>query len=565
MYHNGIALALFAPRRYTHKLYKGTDINMVKDEVKDEVEPKDEKPVETPADKPDQKTDNKDEESKVGVDETKDEESKVDTDEPEDDVLKSDDEGTEIEPELSNEFRLPTAGEQHPLNHKSTKKVIVGVLIVVVLAIIGAGALWLTHDTPVSTNDSEIIYTQGAAVTAVEGEVEYNTGNGWNLVESGTNLQEGDSLRTLDASRAIITLDEGSAIRLDGDTVVTLTKLTAEQVIVDNESGQVYTRVVPSTTRVFVVTIGDQSYEAKGTAYMTINQEDEKGVEVYQSKVDVKDKAEVSEGEAYFTSTKDAAKKEKVAKLDLKKLAEDDFLNWNKAKDESNSEFADKLGFIKDLGKKEEPKPDPTPAPEPTPGASVGISLNGSQGTDGVNLNWSVEGLSATDGFKVVYAVNDNTPTYGENSASYQKAGTYSTVLGVIDGNTYFIRVCIYNDGTCTNYSNTIQVTAPIIAVDIGTTTAAIDGANLTWSYTGTAPFGFKIVWNTSGNPTYPTSGDNSGYKYLSSPQSSSLNLADKITASGTYFVKVCKYNKNLSANPNKCLAYSEEVTYTAP
>lgn len=523
---------------------------MADEETKDTVEPKEEKPVEAEAQKPEQKTE--DSETKTTDEKPKDEESSD---------IKTD--IGVIEPELTNEFKLPSAGEQHPINRRSMKKVLIGALIVFVLAILGAAALWATHDTPVSQSDSEIVYTQGAAITAVEGNVEFNAGQGWNLAESGTELKEGYSLRTLDASRAVITLDEGSAIRLDSDTVVTLTKLTAEQVIIDNESGQVYTRVVPSTTRVFVVTIGDQSYEAKGTAYMTINQEDEKGVEVYQSKVDVKDKAEVGEGEAYFTNTKDAAKKEKVAKLDLKKLAEDDFLNWNKAKDESNSEFADKLGFIKDLGKKEEPKPDPTP--EPTPGATVGILLNGSKGTDGVNLDWSVEGLSATDGFKVVYAVNDNTPTYGENTASHQKAGTYSTVLGVIDGNTYFIRVCVYNDGTCTNYSNTIQVTAPIIAVDIGTTTAAIDGPNLTWSYTGTAPFGFKIVWNTSGDPTYPTTGDNSGYKYLSSPQSSSFNLADKITTSGVYSVKVCKYNKNLSANPNKCVAYSDELIYNAP
>lgn len=520
---------------------------MADDETKDAVEPKEEKTAEAPVEAPENKEDtNKDE-----PEEKESTSSEKDDSEPQ----KSE---TEIEPELTNEFKLPSANEQHPLAHKSMKKVLIGVVVVIVLAIFAAGALWLTHDDPVSTNDAEIVYTQGAAVTAVEGDVEFNAGEGWNEVTSGTDLKEGYSLRTLDASRAIITLDEGSAVRLDGNTVVTLTKLTAEEVIVDNESGQVYTRVVPSTTRMFVVTIGDQSYEAKGTAYKTVNQEDEKGVEVYHSKVDVKEKVEVSEGETYFTNTKDEAKKDKVAKLDLEKLADDDFLNWNKIKDENNSNFADKLGFIKDLGKKEEPEPEP----EPTPGTPAGISLSGSKGSKGINVSWTVNGVNESDGFKVVYDKSDTSPTYGENSAKYMSPGTYSTLLDLTDGKAYNILVCAYRAqaGSCDNYSNLVTVTAPLIQkapVLDGTINLQISGNVIGWNLVGgNAPHGFKVLMSKSENPDYSDK-----IKYLTSTQ---YELpTNEMDASTTYYIKVCKYTNGTESEP--CVDYSNQVKYDNP
>ena len=530
---------------------------MAEEEKKEKVEAKEEPTKDTPPETP------KEEKTQDKKDEAKKSETSEEVDEKAKDVAKE-----EIVPELTNEYKLPGANENKPLNHKSFKKVLIGAAIVLLLAIVGAGALWMTHDDPVSEQESEIVYYQGSAVTAVEGEAEYNSGGEWMAVEQGTQLEEGSSLRTLSGSRAILTLDEGSAIRLDNETTITITKLTADEVVIENVKGQVYTRVVPSETRVFVVTVGEQDYQAVGTAYKTVNYEEEKGVEVYHSKVDVKEKTEVSEGETYFTTTKDEAKKEKVAKLNLEDLEGDDFLSWNKAKDEAEAEFADKLGFIKDLGKEEE-KEEEEPAPAPTnPSTPIGITLSGSKGSEGINLSWSVNGVSITEGYKVVYDIKDNTPSYGENSAAYQSPEKTSTVLSVVDGNTYYIRICAYRgSGGCDSYSNTIQVTAPLKAIEAGSVTASLASPVISWTFTGTAPWGFKVVWNTSGSPTYPASGDNAGSRLVSG---TSLNLDDKITAkdeypSGTYKVRVCKYNKNLSANPNQCVDYSNEVEFEKP
>lgn len=490
-------------------------------------------------------------------DDSKKSESSDDVDEKAKDVAKD-----EIIPELTNEYKLPGAGENKPINHKSFKKVLIGAVIVLVLALIGAGALWMTHDDPVSESNSEIVYYQGSAVTAVEGNVEFNTGTGWNVVEQGTQLEEGHSLRTLSGSRAVITLDEGSAVRLDSDSVVTITKLTGDEVIIDNVDGQVYARVVPSETRVFTVTVSDQAYEALGTAYKTVNEDEEKGVEVYHSKVDVKEKSEVNEGETYFTLSKDESKNGKVAKLDLEKLKDDDFINWNKAKDEADDEFADKLGILKDLNEEEEKEEETPPT---SSDAAIGISAAGSKGGEGINVSWSVNGVSTTDGFKVVYDKSTSTPTYGTHSAQYVAAGQYSTVLDLTNGKTYYIRVCAYRPdaGSCDSYSNTITVTAPVVEKDPvvnGAVTLSKNGdSGLAWSFEGTAPHGFKVVMNQSGNPTYPSDSIAfvSGTQYEIKPDKLGL------VSGQTYKFSVCKYTDG--TENDKCVDYSNEVEYTTP
>src|SRR5690606_5139035 len=59
----------------------------------------------------------------------------------------------------------------------------------------------------------------GIAVTVVEGTVEYMKGESdWQDLVATTSLGEGDSVRTGNESRLVLTLDDGSAIRLDANT-----------------------------------------------------------------------------------------------------------------------------------------------------------------------------------------------------------------------------------------------------------------------------------------------------------------------------------------------------------
>lgn len=515
---------------------------MADKEAEEKVEEKPESTEETPKE-------TLQETPKEAEDESKKLESAGEVDEKAKDITKD-----EIIPELTNEYKLPGAGENRPINHKSFKKVLIGAVIVLILALVGAGALWMTHDDPVSDSNSEVIYYQGSAVTAVEGDVEFNSGSGWNAAEQGTQLEEGYSLRTLGNSRAVITLDEGSAVRLDSDSVVTITKLTADEVVIDNASGHVYARVVPSETRVFSVTVDGQAYAALGTAFQTVNEKEEKGVEVYHSKVDVKNKTEVNAGEAYFTLSKDEARNGKVTKLDLEKLKSDDFINWNKTKDEANDEFANELGILKDLKDGKEEKEETTPPP--TNDSTRGISVSATKVDDGIKVTWSVDGISITEGFKVTYSKSDTTPTYGENSAQYVSPDKTSTVLGLYDGKSYFIRVCAYRgDKQCDSYSKTVSATAPQKEVTRGDMTASLgsDGYTLNWSYTGEATFGYKVNWSTTDSPQYGADGTTS--KLVT--WGTSLNLNEIITETGIYYVSVCAYTGS------GCVDYSADVEFT--
>lgn len=464
-------------------------------------------------------------------------------------------------------------GDNAETSNKAKWLVFGSVIVVVVLLLVG-GAWWLLRnnqftDSSYVVDQSNTIYSQGAAITLIEGTVEINTGDGWNSTTSGVSLSQGDQLRTAKDSRAIVTLDEGSAIRLDASSSIAFMTLNVGDVLIDNMSGYVYTRVVPSETRTFVVTVDTAPYRALGTAYMTVNEADKKGVEVYESTVTTKDSSggdqEVSQGEAFYSKDKDPSDVDNVKKLDFNKLKSNTFLKWNKQQDEKNEEFAKRLGVLskideptaqKEDNKEEAVEQDDSVAAEPT--TTGGISAWGAKADGGIKVSWSVSGVDTSNGYKVTYSKTDTTPSYGENSAQYVAAGSSSVVLGLKDGKTWHIRVCAYRgDGKCDSYSNTVSVTAPYVElakVTRGTMTVSRDGTTLSWSYSGKAIYGYKVVWNTSGEPTYPTSGNQSGAKYLSSKYSSSMNLAEAITKPGEYYLRVCAYTNGTQAEA--CVDY---------
>ena len=479
---------------------------------------------------------------------------------------------SEEQSNVSDTFQRPTHGE-HPLDASKKKSrfslskrtsILAGALVAV-LALAGAVYVFGGSDSTVNENSepqaaeevSQKIYPQGAAVTDVLGTVEYNVGEGWLEVEPGTTIEETHQLRTGEDSRAVVTLDDGSAIRLNSDSLVTFSELTTASVVVDNESGQVYSRVSASDTRVFSVSVGEDSYQALGTAYRTVNEKDTKGVEVFHSKVKTEDsekkEKEVGEGESFFTKHSDEEQVDKVAKLDLEDLKDDDFLKWNKEKDEDEKEYKDKLGFIKDIDEPKEKDEEPADTSKPT-----GISAWGAKADEGVKVTWSVNGVNTSNGFKVVYSKKDSTPTYGEDSSKYVGAGESSKVIGLTDGNKWYFRVCAYNgEGGCSNYSNAFSVTAPKVEkepVTEGTMSVELDGDVLAWEFSGKAPHGYKVVWNTEGTPAY---GEDSS-KYTSSTE---LNLNDKISEPGDYYVRVCAYTAGTQSEG--CVYYSDQVEWT--
>jgi len=436
---------------------------------------------------------------------------------------------------------------------------ILGAVGLVLVAAVLAFFLTRPADTPVqfTTKKSQAKAAQlGVAPTLVEGSVEYSlTGKTWQALTDKVNLKAGNEVRTSSDGRVVLTLDDGSAIRLGSNSAVTLKSLDVKNVRLENTAGEVYNRVITSATRTYTVAVDGVDMVAKGTAFRTKNTADAKGVEVFQSTVQV-ESVNVPEGKAFFTASSDAAKKDKISDLDLNALKGDAFLKWNVEQDKQMTEAKDKLGVLVDIDK---PALTPVPAPTTTQTQANGIVLSGSLSGYSGKFSWKVTGVDTSKGFKLVRSASTKTPVYPGDSAQFiSSSAARSTSLDLDGGKTYYFRVCAYRGDSCDSYSNTVTLTTPPkesgggSTITPGAVTLNISGSTLSWTLAGTAPNGFKVVVSKTQNPTYPEN-----YKHYTS--ATSYDLAGASLESGLNYVRVCKYTGD------GCTDYSNQVTYTKP
>jgi hypothetical protein len=437
-------------------------------------------------------------------------------------------------------------------------------LIVVILAI--TGYLLFTRDkasneVAEAPQPEEPQPTLGAALIFSEGAVEYKSGEAdWTRATTEVSLQEGDSIEVVGEGKAIINIDDGSVVRLNSDSGITLTSLDPNHIVVTNEKGNVYTRVVKSD-RVFEVATTESVYESLGTAYQTYNNDDKKGVKVYHNKVRVKDadgneKVVVDEGKMYFDKNdEDEDLEEKVEDIPEIDIKDDKFLVWNATEDDKS--FKDEMGKL---------------APALSSVTKIELTYSG----DG-NISWSAEGESPK-GYKIVWSTNSN-PEYptrdGDKFEYLSDPEASSGSIDAFDGDgTYYIRVCEYLGGECGVYSNQVQATfdnepdepedepkdepkdEPREETSKDVTSISLSHAGsgkMTWSVDGYSESGYKVVWSKNSGPTYPTrSGDK--YIYKSSPDSRSATVT-AFSGTGTYYVRACEYLGG------KCGTYSNQVT----
>lgn len=433
--------------------------------------------------------------------------------------------------------------------------------LVVILILAGAGWYFFkTPKTPVGDQtDVTKIALLGAEIAMAEGAVEYKEANGeWKRAVANTVLKEGDSVEVVGTGKAVINFDDGSAVRLNNNSSLTLNSLDPAHVVVLNDKGDVYARVVKSDTRTFEVKAGTVTYQSLGTAYQTLNQEKLKGVEVYESKVKVLGVTDkeilVDQGNKYYLVNASDKKVEKViAKIDVKTLSKDEFVSWNKKEDLKVEEFKDEMGVLVISA------PTSTAVAEPKT-ETPGIVLTGYSAADGIKLSWKVSGIDVSRGFKIVKSLEMN-PVYPGNDYIYldnSSARSYLWEMG--DGKTYYFRVCQYLGGSCGKYSNNLKLKAPPSNIESGSNEQAVTsisvssagGGAVSWTINGYSSQGFKVVWSKNAHPTYPTR-DGDQYQYLSEPSARRTTLED-FDGDGAYYVRVCEYLGG------SCGKYSNEI-----
>lgn len=441
--------------------------------------------------------------------------------------------------------------ESTPLPTRSPVSPLVLILSVLLIGACGAAVYFRLSgikQQSVVVQPTPQITTMGASVVLYEGEVEYKRGDeGWKTPTPTMQLVETDQVRVLDSGRAVIQFDDGSVIRLNAGTTITLQKLELNNVVIHSTKGEVYARIVKSD-RTFVIATDEAQYESLGTAYKTIKTSSTNGVEVYQSKVKVHENESVitvDEGNKYV-----AGRNQQPTKLAMADVRKDEFVQWNKTQDEQEQEFTKEMGVLAEVNTTPTPTPTPTTQPTSSPTSAPlidkSLSLSAVKVDDGVRLTWTVgNGLSVPQGFKLVKSESANPVYPGDEYQYLSDSGTRSYTWSLKNGKTYHFRVCTYVDGKCAVYSNDVSATAPqkeeSSSGAVNSITVSKSGdRRVSWTVDGYSSKGYKLVWSKNSNPVYPNR-DGDRYVYNDNPDNKQGEV-NAFDGGGKYYIRVCEY-----------------------
>jgi len=131
--------------------------------------------------------------------------------------------------------------------------------------------------------------------------------------------------------RAIITFEDGSAVRLDENTTIAFDGRD-EKIALNMNHGFVYNKVAKNDKREYFVVTGDYTVMALGTEFSVENENGDINVIVVESVVEIKDKNDKSlekiEGGNKATVKSGKIERIKIEDVDL----ENEFVAWNIAK-----------------------------------------------------------------------------------------------------------------------------------------------------------------------------------------------------------------------------------------
>jgi hypothetical protein len=434
-------------------------------------------------------------------------------------------------------------------------------ILVLVLLVVGVWSYFFNRNTTsqqiattqqTSTDEKEIesAPVMGATLSYLEGVVEYKDDSGaWSKATKDLAILKDNGLRTTGVtSRAIVTLEDGSAIRLDGDTEILFDSLTKSRVTITQEAGYVYSRIVTSSSRSYFVNTEDAQYQALGTAFRTTSSGDEQSVEVFHNNVkETRNNTSVAEGEKLIVKNEaDLSKNKTKDKMDIEKIKEDKFITWNRQQDSADPNFKSALGFLNDI---EGPKIEVT---EPAVGSTVEIEGDVSTGT--INIK------GKTDKDTVLTVQSKSQSGSSPVQASVSEDGSFET--GNINaplGNSVFELVGTDKIGNKTklNVSYTVKKKTVSAQQGIALTLVEADGkVKLSWGLVGiTTPDGVKLLYNKEGNPTFP----DDIKQYIPSGTTNVEVDMSSLTSGKRFSFKICRYD----TETDSCDIYSNEVVST--
>ncbi|MDQ6985609.1 MAG: FecR domain-containing protein [Candidatus Dojkabacteria bacterium] len=428
----------------------------------------------------------------------------------------------------------------------------------------------------------------GAEIAFLEGDLEVKKGEDWVIADIDTRVSEGSAFRMNGEGRAVINIDDGSSVRFMDDSSVTFLSLDPDDIVIQNDQGEVYTRVVKAD-RGFSVKVDTFTFKSLGTAYKTVNKKDKVGVEVYHSKVDVvndgteKQLVRVTEGNKFYVvDTAEPNNVNQVVELDKEVIAKDEFVQWNKSQDKK--EFKNELGVLadeestKEVDEKENSEKQNTDnvivaennnsgEKETTPidknNTSTTINSNKKSFTDykgGVNkniisLSWTLNNTGINQ--KVIVRQKDTQNlnqgeffTIEKGKSNYEFQANY--------GETYYLTLCNYSEalGSCMEVSNTLAFVVPFKpSITLSVSETGYGEYIFNWETVNIINYqGLMLVRSDYEGDVYGSATSSSG---LINKETKSYKLNSK--EDKIIFFKLCKFDGSI------CDTYSNEVKITSP
>lgn len=471
--------------------------------------------------------------------------------------------------EVSNE-NIPSSNRD--LEEKSPIRLFIWFGVAALILFLLGGDIWLLFRYKAKLENAQFSAELNSSPSSLKiaGVVSYLQGDVYSI-KSGRKIEvkledavrEGELIETEKGARAVITLDDGSVLRLNENTIIVLSSLSPNRIRVDNQAGSLYSRVQKDQNNQFYVQAGSVLVSSMGTAFTVDNLED-KGVKVavFENKVKVAYKEE----EALIEKGLKWSDQETSAKeISSEEIENDEFVKWNFEKDKLKKEEIVK----KEVKQKEKPSPKAVLKPKPietvkkpsSPVTTGVIKLEATVQTDGIRLKWRLNGLEAPKGFKIVKS-RETDPVYPNDTTVYQPASSREYVWKITNGKTYHFRVCKFENGGCNIYSNNAVVAAPNISkstvdtsgkkltsISVGVQNLGGGQAKVSWSTNGGNPGGFKVVWSHNQAPVYPPRSED-GAKWVSGTTREYVING----LSGNYYFRVCEYSGG-------CQLYSNQVS----
>lgn len=469
-----------------------------------------------------------------------------------------------VQPVEDSEVKPPVEGQIVSDNKTPAKKpsiVLTSLFLAVLVLGFGVGlgifiapyvkSISLPSDKTTSSETVKPDYKLAGEVVLVEGVAQKKSGDSWTALKLGDKINERDVLRTDEVGRLVIILDDGSALRLDKNTQITLSTLSDQVILISQTYGRVYHRVQKGQL-VYNVKSLDTLATALGTSFSVKTDEEAKNteVDVFESKVQVTVSGEEVSTEAAESGEKIVVDDSVIALSELSQEEKtDEFVKWNETLNE----------------KEITPTPSPIPTTQVTTAAISGLRLTASAGSGKAALSWTYSG-DAPNGFKIVRSLSAN-PTYplreGDDFKYLEDSSVRSyTWAGLEGGKTYHFRVGVYDgEGNITLYSNDVAVTPSssdsggyATSISLQAVSNEAGKVHLSWTISGgEATYGFKLTRSLNSNPEYPPREGDTWFYY--DDETARSYDWDGFSSGSTYHIRVGIYD-----GQGKVIRYSADI-----